>query len=143
MSAPANGTCDTCETADGNHDNEQGIQVWVGWYEDLGGAFCGPCAIEEAQQLERDRENKYPAPMVVRTTDRNGDPVSIRVSVLPIEWDMHGDPIVLLQATRDRMDRDQGHYEPEGGDHVELAIANSDRTLNGRHRNVGVVRFRP
>jgi hypothetical protein len=81
--------------------------------------------------------------MVVETTDRHGDPVSITVSVLPIERDMHGDPIVLLEATRNRMDRDRGYYEPEGGDHVELAVANNARTLDGRHRNVGVVGFRP
>jgi hypothetical protein len=81
--------------------------------------------------------------IVVETTDQFGDPVSVTVSVLPIERDQHGDPIVVLEATRRRMDRDRGHYEPEGGDHVELAVANSNRTLNGRHRNVGVVRFRP
>jgi hypothetical protein len=145
MSAPANGSCDTCGTADGDCRNEQNIQVWVGWYEDLGGAFCGPCATEKAQQLERDRDEAQPAPMVVRTTDRNGDPVVITVSVLAVERDVNDDPVVVLGAARDRMDRDTGWSTPEGADHIHQGIAAGmwGGYIGGEQRSAAFVGFRP
>jgi len=72
--------------------------------------------------------------MVVRTTDRNGDPVSITVSVLAVDRDGNGDPRVLLEATRNRMERDGDHYEPKGADFLEVPIASTSRYCEDRKR---------
>jgi hypothetical protein len=83
-----------------------------------------------------------PFPMKVRTTDRNGDPVVITVSVLAVERDVNDDPVVVLGASRDRMDRDTGWSNPEGADHIHLGIAAGSLGYGAESRSAAFVGFR-